>query len=1172
MKTIEKKSSNVIASFIFCNIKKIFSLFSVLLILIGLGINTYAINIQWTNTTVADNTEGAVTDYTLIATMPAAPPSQVFAGATMTITFPPFTDATFFTSGTIDGGDGFGPQTIVPIPPITATSIVFLLPVDADLLKSNTLTIVLNGIKNTIAGTYTNLTMLADPNQGGSTNDFINSDYTIVALPPTLDWEIIGNDNIEFNNFIGTRTTSPFKDFVIKTDDVERARITGEPIPEIGNMGIGDFSLSPPKEKLHVDGFIRSNPLISLTSGLVVADLNGTLNSKIDFTGSINDVLLGDGTFGISPAVSDNDWTVDFINNWTFLTNTTHNLGVGTTTPTATTEILHSDINDGAFALRITNEGTGAPTDYTQAGIAFNVSVDGNPNFYASRIYSQFDGDWVGDNRFTISILDGGFEFFDVFNVTGTRRVGINTISPTQTLDVIGTTRTTNFQMTNGAASDFILTSMDADGNATWTDPATIPGITDDQILTFVSPNLSIEDGNTVDLSSLINDADADPTNEFNTNLSLIGNNLSITDAGGTLNVNLTPLVDDGDWTVDLPNNRTFLTNTAHNLGIGTTNPTAKTEILHTDFTQGANVLRLTNQGDGVNYTETGIAFNVGLDTNANYYATRIYSIYDSQSAYDGRISMQVRDGFANLQDVLNIKNEAVGINTISPNEALDVIGTTRTTNFQMTNGAASDFILTSVDADGNAIWTDPATITTAPDEDWAFITGNTITDPIFRNGSVNINTTTEWSSLNISGSGSNTWLRVRNTANTAGGIILEGGTGGQRVFIHSTGIDNAQGENKLVYRIEDSTDVFTIDLSNGNTGIMTADPTQRLDVVGRARIRTLTGIQNEVLVTANNNGVLNSIDLTGSNQDVLLGNGSFGTPPSDGDWSGAGTGLMYTAYSADNVLIPSNFKVGGRVGINTDPSSSYRLKIAGSAFATGGFWPPSDVNYKTNIDNINNALNMIEQLQGIYFEWDTVNNPNLNFDTGRVIGLIAQDVEPIIPEIIKIDDSGIYSLNYDRLVPVLVEGIKELYAIVINLQDEIDTNSINARLDAIEDCINNLPPGLCGGSTKNYNNSDNNNILENNIDLVGAKLFQNQPNPFDVETEINYYLPENVTNAEMFIFDMQGKQIKRYELTTLEGNGKIIINGGELTPGMFFYSLIANGQEVGTKRMILTY
>ena len=77
-------------------------------------------------------------------------------------------------------------------------------------------------------------------------------------------------------------------------------------------------------------------------------------------------------------------------------------------------------------------------------------------------------------------------------------------------------------------------------------------------------------------------------------------------------------------------------------------------------------------------------------------------------------------------------------------------------------------------------------------------------------------------------------------------------------------------------------------------------------------------------------------------------------------------------------------------------------------------------------------------------------------------------------------------------------------------------------------------------------------------------------PNPFKEQTTINYYLSEKVNSASLVIFDMNGRQIKRYAIAG-KGEGKVEINGGELYPGMYIYTLIANGKEVDTKRMILT-
>jgi len=84
------------------------------------------------------------------------------------------------------------------------------------------------------------------------------------------------------------------------------------------------------------------------------------------------------------------------------------------------------------------------------------------------------------------------------------------------------------------------------------------------------------------------------------------------------------------------------------------------------------------------------------------------------------------------------------------------------------------------------------------------------------------------------------------------------------------------------------------------------------------------------------------------------------------------------------------------------------------------------------------------------------------------------------------------------------------------------------------------------------------------------AELFQNTPNPYTQSTLISYSLPESTGSAFIIIFDMAGTQISKTALTQ-KGNGNISINGGELAAGMYLYSLVADGKEIDTKRMILT-
>ena len=115
-----------------------------------------------------------------------------------------------------------------------------------------------------------------------------------------------------------------------------------------------------------------------------------------------------------------------------------------------------------------------------------------------------------------------------------------------------------------------------------------------------------------------------------------------------------------------------------------------------------------------------------------------------------------------------------------------------------------------------------------------------------------------------------------------------------------------------------------------------------------------------------------------------------------------------------------------GNVGIGTTNPGSYKLYVAGSAYSTGG-WAGSDERWKKNIVPLQNSLKKVMQLQGINYEWRVGEFPDAGFSEGAQIGLIAQEVENIIPELVHTDDDDFKSVSYEKLTVVLVEAVKEL-------------------------------------------------------------------------------------------------------------------------------------------------
>lgn len=119
-----------------------------------------------------------------------------------------------------------------------------------------------------------------------------------------------------------------------------------------------------------------------------------------------------------------------------------------------------------------------------------------------------------------------------------------------------------------------------------------------------------------------------------------------------------------------------------------------------------------------------------------------------------------------------------------------------------------------------------------------------------------------------------------------------------------------------------------------------------------------------------------------------------------------------------------------GRVGVK-DSTPSYKLDVAGTIRATGDVIAFSDERVKENIKTIDNSLEKVNKLRGVEF--------NKIGENKKSIGVIAQEIEKIIPEVVRTDDEGMKSVAYGNVVGVLIEAIKELNAEVKDLKEKLN-------------------------------------------------------------------------------------------------------------------------------------
>ena len=204
-----------------------------------------------------------------------------------------------------------------------------------------------------------------------------------------------------------------------------------------------------------------------------------------------------------------------------------------------------------------------------------------------------------------------------------------------------------------------------------------------------------------------------------------------------------------------------------------------------------------------------------------------------------------------------------------------------------------------------------------------------------------------------------------------------------------------------------------------------------------------------------------------------------------------------------------------------------------------------SDERMKKNKKELNKSLDKILKLKG--FKYDLAIEDSIT-DIDQ-IGFMAQELQTTIPEAVVYDSAAdIYGINYNAIIPILAEAMKEQQVIIEALQSEIDDIKIKSK-------DNNLKSAE--GESTILSSSD-------------ATLSPNKPNPFNTETTIEYFLPSTISNATLYIYDLQGKQIKSINIVQRE-SGSETIYASELTPGMYKYSLVADGAIIGTETMILT-
>lgn len=137
--------------------------------------------------------------------------------------------------------------------------------------------------------------------------------------------------------------------------------------------------------------------------------------------------------------------------------------------------------------------------------------------------------------------------------------------------------------------------------------------------------------------------------------------------------------------------------------------------------------------------------------------------------------------------------------------------------------------------------------------------------------------------------------------------------------------------------------------------------------------------------------------------------------------------GNSQITLNAKTLVKNTSLTVGGTSTLST---TAGRIDATNDVVA----FSTSDEKLKENITPIENALDKVSQVQGIEFDW--IPKEEVHGNKGHDVGVIAQEIEKVLPEVVTTRDNGYKAVKYEKIIPLLVEAIKELQAEVQELKN----------------------------------------------------------------------------------------------------------------------------------------
>jgi endosialidase-like protein len=287
--------------------------------------------------------------------------------------------------------------------------------------------------------------------------------------------------------------------------------------------------------------------------------------------------------------------------------------------------------------------------------------------------------------------------------------------------------------------------------------------------------------------------------------------------------------------------------------------------------------------------------------------------------------------------------------------------------------------------------------------------------------------------------------LHLANASNSGAGLFLEASEGDRAAMYYSpnTGVVFDSFRPGDARRLP-----VLLQPNGGNVGIGTAGPGKAL------HISTSTNSGHLAIGGANQNAMM-FVNAANSTTNGFLVGRSFSSDD-------ANTFFIYDLTANTNRLL---IDAAGRVGIGTNAPSS-TLSVDGGVYVTGNVCAAniscaSDARLKQDVRALSYGLPEVLRLRPVSWQWKDPATTQLN------LGLVAQDVESVLPELIMRDvgDKGSLGLNYTGLIPVAIKAIQEQQGQIQQQQEQLESQ--RRQIDALRQlvCSDHAHAAACSGT-----------------------------------------------------------------------------------------------------------